>query len=483
MKKPVLSFLLIVFTTFVFAQQRGVKPLHVEVNGKQTKLYDQSHALVIGISAYTNGWPKLPGVKKDVVAVKSALEKNDFHVVLKENLTKSQMNDAFVNFIEKYGQGQNNRLLFYFAGHGHTVKTSYGEILGYVVPVDAPNPNINLSGFRSKSMPMSRIEEYAKLTQSKHALFLFDACFSGSLFALSRAVPEVIRYKTIKPVRQFITSGSEDETVPDKSIFREQFVTALTTEYADANDDHYLTGTELGKFLQDNVVNYSRNSQHPQYGKIRNPYLDKGDFVFILNTGGNTAQIIKNTSLGKVTNTGGNDNELSIGNAETTGNNDNQPTLGDAKSTITYGSIALKTEIAGTLYIDGKRIAAVKAHSNVPINNIISGKRLMEIKGTKENWRKTVTVSENYKTAVNAKSSITYGSIELNTEIAGTLYIDGKRIGSVKANSKVPINSVRSGSRKLEIKGAQENWVKTLTIYKDKKKLYNSKKHLNLWQY
>src|SRR5205085_11681819 len=115
----------------------------------------------------------------------------------------------------------------------------------------------------------------------KHALFLFDSCFSGSLFALSRAVPDNIGYKTSRPVRQFITSGSADETVPDRSIFREQFIAAIEGE-ADANHDGYVTGSELGDFLQDRVVNYTRNAQHPQYGKIRNPNLDKGDFVFML---------------------------------------------------------------------------------------------------------------------------------------------------------------------------------------------------------
>ncbi|HIF69589.1 MAG TPA: hypothetical protein EYQ29_09850, partial [Candidatus Lambdaproteobacteria bacterium] len=116
---------------------------------------------------------------------------------------------------------------------------------------------------------------------AKHALFLFDACFSGSLFALSRAIPESINYKTAKPVRQFITSGSAEETVPDQSIFRSQFVAALEGE-GDSNGDGYLSGTELGQFLQDSVVNYSKGAQHPQYGKIRNPNLDKGDFVFML---------------------------------------------------------------------------------------------------------------------------------------------------------------------------------------------------------
>jgi hypothetical protein len=43
-----------------------------------------------------------------------------------------------------------------------------------------------------------------------------------------------------------------------------------------------VTALELGEFLQKTVVNYSKNAQHPQYGKIRNPNLDKGDFVFVL---------------------------------------------------------------------------------------------------------------------------------------------------------------------------------------------------------
>src|SRR6185436_11980520 len=107
----------------------------------------------------------------------------------------------------------------------------------------------------------------------------FDSCFSGAIFALSRAVPDYITYKTSRPVRQFITSGQADETVSDVSIFRQQLVAALQGE-ADQDGDGYVTGAELGEFLQQKVTNYSRNAQHPQYGKLRDPYLDKGDFVF-----------------------------------------------------------------------------------------------------------------------------------------------------------------------------------------------------------
>ncbi len=81
-------------------------------------------------------------------------------------------------------------------------------------------------------------------------------------------------------MRQFLTSDGADEAVPDKSVFAQQFVNGLHGE-ADINQDDYITGTELGEFLQNSVVNYTRGRQHPQYGKIRNPMLGKGDFVFV----------------------------------------------------------------------------------------------------------------------------------------------------------------------------------------------------------
>ena len=158
---------------------------------------------------------------------------------------------------------------------------TYGKEMGYIVPREAPNPNLNEKGFRAVALSMQRMEEYAKSIQSKHALFLFDSCFSGSLFSLTRAIPENINYKTSRPVRQFITAGMADERVPDTSIFSRQFIDAFQGE-GDLDKDGYLTGLELGEFLQKTVVNYSKGTQHPQYGTIRDPDLDKGDFVFVL---------------------------------------------------------------------------------------------------------------------------------------------------------------------------------------------------------
>jgi hypothetical protein len=275
LKIVLIFFFLISAGTLLLADEISV----TGADGSQIKLYNQSHALIIGISEYDNGWPKLPGVRKDVNAVKQALERQEFDVTIIMDPDDIELDRAYKDFINLYGMDPQNRLLFYFAGHGHTIKTSYGEDMGYIVPRNAANPNSDQSAFLSKAMAMQQIEVYAKNIQSKHVLFLFDACFSGSVFAITRAAPENISYKAAQPVRQFISSGSAEETVPDVSIFRQQFVSALDGE-GDVNKDGYITGSEMGEFLQEKVVNYSSGAQHPQYGKIRNPNLDKGDFVF-----------------------------------------------------------------------------------------------------------------------------------------------------------------------------------------------------------
>jgi uncharacterized caspase-like protein len=185
------------------------------------------------------------------------------------------------SFISKYGQDQSNRLLFYYAGHGHTIKGAQGPEMGYMIPVDAPLPGKDRGKLRAAAISMLEVEIYAKQIDAKHALFVFDSCFSGSIFGLTRAIPAAISDKTTKPVRQFITAGAADQEVPDDSVFRRQFVAGLAGE-ADLNHDGYVTGSELSQYLEYTVINYTRGAQTPQYGKIRDPFLDKGDFVFFL---------------------------------------------------------------------------------------------------------------------------------------------------------------------------------------------------------
>lgn len=259
-------------------------------DGTEVTFYEESHALVIGVSDYTNGWKSLPGVKADIVEVRAVLEKHGFGVEVVPNPNRAVLDQAIRTFISTWGQVEKNRLLIYFAGHGKTL-TSETKIegesknvgMGYIVPADAPLPTTGKGPFKEKAISMEQIQAYLAEAESRHVLLVFDSCFSGSLFNVRSdpAMPPHITADMASPVRQFITSGSGNQEVPDDSTFRKEFVKALEGQ-GDLNNDGYVTGTELGLFLRERVMSYEGSRQTPQYGKIRKPEFDKGDFVFAL---------------------------------------------------------------------------------------------------------------------------------------------------------------------------------------------------------
>jgi len=254
-------------------------------DGKSIPLYDNSYALVVGNGHYTEGWGPLPGALADVDEVAKALRANGFTVELKKDLTEPEFKTVFGDFVDRYGSGKGNRLLFYYAGHGFTEKKADNEDLGYLVMVDAPDPVKSRAKFRRKSITMDYLVTQSTLIQSKHVLFMFDSCFSGTILNMrDRLTPESISDSVRYPVREFITAGRAEESVPDQSIFKQAFLDLLEGRDKEPFADGYLTGEELGFYLKHTVPSYYQG-QHPQFGKIRNIKLDKGDFIFVLKPG------------------------------------------------------------------------------------------------------------------------------------------------------------------------------------------------------
>jgi hypothetical protein len=240
------------------------------------RLYDASYALVIGNDAY-KAWPRLSNAVKDAELVAAELENQGFEVTLRRNLTSKQLKSVLEEFYIVKGADKNARLMVWYAGHGETVN---GE--GYLVPVDAPRVTSGPQ-FKFKALSLRRFGEYVRQAEAKHAMAVFDSCFAGTIFGSTRdKPPPAVTRSTGLPVRQFLTSGDAGEAVSDDGTFRKLFIRALRgEERADANGDGYLTGSELGNYLGDRVVNLQMG-QTPRYGKLRDPDYDRGDFVFRL---------------------------------------------------------------------------------------------------------------------------------------------------------------------------------------------------------
>ena len=240
-------------------------------------MYDASYALVVGIDKYTNGWPRLSNAVKDAELVARELEDRGFNVTLHRNLNSAELKSALEEFYILKGNNPNSRLFFWFAGHGATISRE-----GFIVPADAPTQDSD-DLFKLKALSMRRFGEYVRLAKSKHAYAVFDSCFAGTIFSTQRSKPPAaITRATTLPVRQFLASGDEKQQVSDDGTFRKLFIRALKgEERADLNSDGYISGSELGMFLDNRLTNLTNARQTPRYGKLQDMDYDRGDFIFL----------------------------------------------------------------------------------------------------------------------------------------------------------------------------------------------------------
>lgn len=275
-----LAFLAILLTAAPALAQLTV-PLRSEERAgapvaETVRLYQKSYALVIGNDAYSGAWPRLTNAVKDARLVKEALEKKGFTVTFLTDVTSKELVDAFETFFLEVGEDPDARLFVWYAGHGHSER---GE--GYLVPVDAPDTSEG-GLFRRKALSLRRMGEYARDALALHVYAVFDSCFAGTIFNVGRnKPPPAITRATTRPVRQFLTSGDAGQMVSDDGTFRKLFLRALAGESrADANRDGFLSASELGLFLSGEITNNSNGTQTPRNGKLNDPDLNQGDFIF-----------------------------------------------------------------------------------------------------------------------------------------------------------------------------------------------------------
>ena len=127
------------------------------------------HVLIMAISEYPQ--QPLPGVKHDVAnALKLAARlgySTDGAVVLKDRqLTGAGMRDAFAKLLGRVQQ--NDRVFFYFSGHGYSIAQGANCVQGLVAQ------DVSLISTAELSNQLDGIK-----TKVSDALVIFDACHSG----------------------------------------------------------------------------------------------------------------------------------------------------------------------------------------------------------------------------------------------------------------------------------------------------------------
>jgi len=247
-----------------FAQQKGGG--FFDKGSPISGWYDQSIALVVGINKYSNGWPSLSEPLNDARRVKQALESQGFQVIL---LLDNQATKAdILRLIETeipLKMTSKSRFIFYFCGHGQTeIAARSGKQLGYLVPVDGKRINGQDDWSSYISMESLRSQISNKIP-AKHALIVFDSCFSG--LALTKGGDfggSNVDHMLSQPAINVLTAGDAGQPTPD-GAFSYDFVNAIKGSADTSPHDGYVTFAEIGAYLQQQIPSKTPNLS-PTFG-------------------------------------------------------------------------------------------------------------------------------------------------------------------------------------------------------------------------
>jgi photosystem II stability/assembly factor-like uncharacterized protein len=250
------------------------------------KPYDKSYALIIAASGKWDGKEFTPLT----VAIPQAQEVARVLGAYGFEVRTLFEEDATVLNIEAYladvgaRMTTDDRLIFYFSGHGVTLPGAQGD-LGYLLTYPA-----TLSSVRRLGLPMVRMQsEYADLP-AKHIAFVLDACFSG--LALEKDpvptdVAKFLRYEqlaefTKDKARDIMTAGDKSQPALDVNggIFTQAFLEGIQGA-ADYGHSGVITVDELYVYIRNKVMASAalhKRQQTPQLGHLTT--YGSGKFVF-----------------------------------------------------------------------------------------------------------------------------------------------------------------------------------------------------------
>jgi len=250
-------------------------------------LYRESWAVVIGINDYQN-WPRLRYAVNDAQAIDDVLvnkfgfKPDHIRKLLNGEATRTRIMQVLGDeFSDPAKVQREDRVFFFFAGHGATRTMADGRQIGFIVPVDADREN-----YYSTAISMTQLREATDLIAAKHIYFVMDSCYSGlalsrggGTFSKDRSYLEEITRRTS---RQILTAGGADQQVADDgpnghSVFTWTLLQGLQGQ-ADLDGNGFITASELGSYISPIVAQLSR--QTPTVGNLVGS--EGGEFIFEL---------------------------------------------------------------------------------------------------------------------------------------------------------------------------------------------------------
>jgi WD40 repeat protein/energy-coupling factor transporter ATP-binding protein EcfA2 len=274
------------------------------------KRFGQHLAVVIGINDYHSGVPVLQTPVNDAQALAALLgEQHGYEVTLRLNgqANRAALEELLEQDLPKR-LGENDRLLFYFAGHGIALNGDEGPE-GYLVPQDARLNELDTY------LRMAWVHQALLQLPCRHFLGILDCCFAGAfrwsstrkLVAFDQKVihRELFDRFILDPAWQMITSAGSNQEAFDLLALKSSnrglrgehspFAAALLAALEGGADafpvaavgkppgDGGITASELYLYLRDQVEpdTAARNLRQTP-GLFPRKKHDKGEYIFLV---------------------------------------------------------------------------------------------------------------------------------------------------------------------------------------------------------
>lgn len=249
--------------------------------------YDRSYALVVAIDEYHHLEPLQNAVRGANMFADLLRRSFGFEVTTLFNGHATK--ESILGWLSALETSPDDRLLFYFAGHGLTRETP-ADKFGYLA-LDRTERGRYLTALK-----MGELVEELDFAGAKHVLAVIDACFSGLALhrtrsaELTRVGEEQARKLAAslltRPVRYVITAGGaevvDDNASPDGklSLFTHYLLRGLQGGVSAPGG--LLRARQLANYVEEQVAQYRHSRHKPNHGHLSVGGEGDGDFIFQL---------------------------------------------------------------------------------------------------------------------------------------------------------------------------------------------------------
>jgi uncharacterized caspase-like protein len=220
--------------------------------------YERRIAVCVGVNAYPEH-PALKCAENDAAAMAGVFDGYGFDDVVLLTGDKAKRGTIMDELARiRLSAGENDLLVFFFAGHGWTVREG-DSVMGYLVPFDCRSGREAEDG-----ISMAELTSISDSMPNRHSLFLVDACYSGYGISDRPSADDTRRSL------QILTAGGRMDRAFESDghgLFTRHVLNYLRG-VNDRSPRSEVSVSEMARLVRSEVASETGGWQSPRYGSV-----------------------------------------------------------------------------------------------------------------------------------------------------------------------------------------------------------------------